>query len=378
MKIAVLTRNFSSLFGGAERYSVSLANELSKRHEIHVYCQETNYPIKDITYHSVLRIPYRLRWLNQLLFSLTTWFHTRNNFDIVHSHEHVWHGDVHTMHVRSVRTSIFNNYQGFKKVLRWLNVLTSPRHLTYLWLESMRMRKHGLVFVSNQLSNEFLSRYPNIARHHYVIPPGVSFPLTLKKREECRRQLNLSNDQIFLLFVANDFERKGLQTLLVAMAKLQPSITLGVVGHSNKLPIFERQVHKLDLTNRVKFYGQQEDLSVFYRAADLLVHPTLEDSFGLVVLEAMVQKLPVLVSSSPYCGFIQNLKDEIHVKTIQDPRNSNQLYDLIHRVLNDLPLQNTLIENGFKIALSFSWEEAALKYENVFRQIAKNSAPGKE
>ena len=150
MKIAVLTRNFSSLFGGAERYSVSLANELSKRHEIHVYCQETNYPIKDITYHSVLRIPYRLRWLNQLLFSLITWFHTRNNFDIVHSHEHVWHGDVHTMHVRSVRTSIFKNYQGFKKVLRWLNVLTSLRHLTYLWLESTRMRKHGLVFVSNQ------------------------------------------------------------------------------------------------------------------------------------------------------------------------------------------------------------------------------------
>jgi len=374
MKIAVLTRNFSSLFGGAERYSVSLANELSKRHEIHVYCQETNYPIKDITYHTVLRIPHRLRWLNQLLFSLITWFHTRNNFDIVHSHEHVWHGDVHTMHVRSVRTSIFKNYQGFKKVLCWLNVLTSPRHLTYLWLESTRMRKHGLVFVSNQLSIEFSSRYTNIARHHSVIPPGVFFQLALRKREECRHQLNLSNDQIFLLFVANDFERKGLHTLLVAMGKLQPSIMLGVVGHSNKLPIFEKQVHKLGLTNRVKFYGQQEDLSVFYRAADLLVHPTLEDSFGLVVLEAMVQKLPVLVSSSPYCGFIQNLKDEIHVKTIQDPRDSDQLYKLIHRVLNDLSLRNTLIENGFKIALSFSWEEAALRYENVFRQIAKTSA----
>lgn len=373
MKIAVLTRNFSPLFGGAERYSVLLANELSKRHEIHVYCQETNYPIKNITYHSVLRIPYRLRWLNQLLFSLITWLQTRNNFDIVHSHEHVWHGDVNTMHVGSVRTSIFKNCQSYKKVLCWLNVLTSPRHLTYLWLESTRMRKQGLVFVSNQLSNEFISQYRNRARQHCVIPPGVCFPLALRQRDECRRQLNLRNDQVFLLFVANDFEKKGLQTLLVTMVKLQPSITLGIVGNSNKLPVFEKQVHKLDLTNRVKFYGQQEDLSVFYRAADLLVHPTLEDSFGMVVLEAMVQKLPVLVSRSPYCGFIQNLKDEIHIKTIQDPRNSDQLCDLIHRVLNDLPLQNTLIESGSKIALSFSWEEAALKYENLFLQVLNAS-----
>ena len=88
----------------------------------------------------------------------------------------------------------------------------------------------------------------------------------------------------------------------------------------------------------------------------------------------MVQKLPVLVSSSPYCGFIQNLKDRIQVTTIQDPRDSDQLYKLIHRVLNDLILRDTLIENGSKIALSFLWEEAALKYENVFRQIAKTSA----
>jgi len=43
-------------------------------------------------------------------------------------------------------------------------------------------------------------------------------------------------------------------------------------------------------------------------------------------------------------------------------------------VLNDLSLRDTLIENGSKIALSFSWEEAALRYENVFRQIAKTSA----
>lgn len=375
MKIAMLSRNFSPSKGGAEKYAVELAKELSKHHDIHIYCQETNFPIPGITYHHVARIPYRLRWLNQLLFSLLTWLKTRNKFDIVHSHEHVWHGNVHTMHVRPVRAGIYKNYQGLKYVLRWLNVLTSPRHLTYLWLERMRIRNHpshGLVFVTDSLYDEFASYYSNIASHCSVIPPGVDISKPLRSQEECRLQLDWHQGQTYLLFVANDFERKGLQNLLLALCKLKPSIMLAVIGQSNHYAAFESQVYKFNLTNRVHFYGQQEDISVFYSAADLLVHPTLEDSFGMVVLEAMLHKLPVLVSDSTFCGFVHQLRDGVHIKTIQDPRNPTQLSEDIDHLLQDFPLQKILIENSHHLTFSHSWETVALKYEGYYQQIIKN------
>jgi UDP-glucose:(heptosyl)LPS alpha-1,3-glucosyltransferase len=374
MRIAVLSRNFSPACGGAERYSVALAKELSKHHEIHVYCQETNFPVSGITYHHVLRIHKRPRWLNQWLFSSLTWLLTRNQFDIVHSHEHVWHGNVHTLHVRCVWASIFEDRHRWKLALRWLQVFTSLRHITYLWLESARIRdkaNHGLVFVSDKLRDEFTIHYSDIASRSIVVTPGVYLPDSLKPRDESRHKLNWADNQIYLLFVANDYERKGLSVLLKALKKLKSSIMLAVVGQSKQLTKFEMQVKQLGLTDRVQFYGQQEDLSTFYRAADLLVHPTLEDSFGMIILEAMAQELPVLVSAFPYCGLAYQFSEGVHAKLIADPLNAEQLADLIQNLLNDPPLQKILITNGLEIARSATWEDVALKYENYFLRIAK-------
>jgi UDP-glucose:(heptosyl)LPS alpha-1,3-glucosyltransferase len=362
MRIAILSRNFSPASGGAERYSVSLAKELSKHHEIHVYCQESNFPVTGITYHKVLRIYKRLRWFNQWLFSLSTWLSTRNQFDIVHSHEHVWHGNVHTLHVRCVWASIFENRYRWKLVLRWLQVFTSLRHLTYLWLESARIRdetNRGLVFVSAKLRDEFAIHYSDLANRSIVITPGVSLPKSLRPRDECRRKLDWADDQIYLLFVANDFERKGLCTLLKALKELKSSTLLAVVGQSKQMTKFEMQVKQLGLTERVQFYDKQEDLSTFYRAADLLVHPTTEDSFGMVVLEAMSQELPVIVTMDEFMrrmkdmskmgggmGFYGNLPDNYNVAI-----NGN--HKLIGKILitQDEAEQTQLAKQAFDLAL---------------------------
>ena len=199
----------------------------------------------------------------------------------------------------------------------------------------------------------------------------------MRSREECRRQLDWADNQIYLLFIANDFERKGLSVLLKALKKLNPSIALAVVGQSKQSKKFEAQVKQLGLAERVEFYGQQEDLSTFYRAADLLVHPTLEDSFGMVVLEAMAQELPVVLSAFPYCGLASQLTDGVHAKVIQEPLNAEQLVYITQDLLNDPPLQQELINNGLQIARSASWEKVALEYENFFLRIAKTKGAKK-
>ncbi|NBS48832.1 MAG: glycosyltransferase family 1 protein, partial [Betaproteobacteria bacterium] len=94
LRVAVLSRNFGARFGGAERYSVELVRELSATHEMHVFAQAFDHDLTGIQIHRVPRGFTRPRWLNQWWFAAWTAWATRRGFDVVHSHENTWHGDV--------------------------------------------------------------------------------------------------------------------------------------------------------------------------------------------------------------------------------------------------------------------------------------------
>ena len=103
-----------------------------------------------------------------------------------------------------------------------------------------------------------------------------------------------------LLFVAQLIPRKGLSRLLRALAL--PSLSelhLTVAGSGPDRDDLETMARSLDLGERVRFLGfvAQEDLSALYARHDLFVFPTLEDTFGMVTLEAMAAGLPVIASS---------------------------------------------------------------------------------
>jgi len=68
----------------------------------------------------------------------------------------------------------------------------------------------------------------------------------------------------------------------------------------------------LGITERVRFLGIQSDMDPVYRAAESLVHPTLEDTYAMVVLEAMAHGLPVVVSGTPWCGISAELSDGVN------------------------------------------------------------------
>ena len=140
LRIAVLARIFSTSAGGAERYCASLVKHLAPQHEIHVFAQDirTSYP--DVIFHTVPLFCRRPRWLNQIAFAIYTWWNTRKGFDVVHSHENTWHGDVQTIHVLPFGYLWFVHRAGFNLFLRYVKLAISPRLLTYWVLEKLRMR----------------------------------------------------------------------------------------------------------------------------------------------------------------------------------------------------------------------------------------------
>lgn len=376
MRIAVLSRNFSSTGGGAERYSIALVEQLAARHEVHVFAQTIAHDFPGVTYHPVSMPSKRPRWINQLWFAYATWRATRSGFDVVHSHENSWHGNVQTVHVLPVKHNLFHGRTGFAKALRWLKVCTSPRLITYLWLEAARYApqpRRCVVLASSTLRDVMEATYPAARSAMQVIAPGVSgAPGACKPamQQAARLQLGLPAQGRGLLFVGNDFRKKGLPALLDAMALLPNDTWLAVVGAGEQGAAMRQRVDQLGLSSRVHFLGALKNMDAAYQAADCLVHPTLEDTYAMVVLEAMAHGLPVVVSAARYCGISAELTDRKNALLLEDPTSAQAITRAVHAVLDDTMLRASLGAHACAFAAQRTWSQVAQQYEDLYAKVA--------
>lgn len=380
LRIAVLNRHFSPTGGGAERYSIALVELLADRHDIHVFAQYIHHTWPGVTYHPVSQHVARPRWLNQLWYAAATWWATRRGFDIVHSHENTWHGNVQTMHVLPVKYNLFHGRQGMAYVLRWLKLLTSPRLMVYLWLERQRLSTHqprAIVVTSESLKAQTALAYPTSRQAIKVVTPGVDRIVGAATSEQkliARQRLGLPSNGQCVLFVGNDYRKKGLTTLLAAMGQLPASCYLAVVGSPKQILQFRAQAEVAGLAGRVFFLGVQRHMKTVYTAADFLVHPTLEDTFAMVVLEAMAYGLPVIVSGPSYCGISSLLTHDVTALILEDPTKVPELANTIGRLIGDAPLRDRLIESGLAFATQHSWTAVGDDYDGIYHAVLRQTS----
>lgn len=372
LRIAVLNRIFDSTGGGAERYSIALVEQLAQRHEVHVFAQQINHHAPGVSYHRVAMPMRKPRWLNQLWYAFATWRATRTGFDIVHSHENTWHGQVQTVHVVPVKHNLFQGRTGLRRLLRWIKVGASPRLLTYLGLERLRFKAltaRRVVVTSASLGETMAVTYPDTPGMTSVITPGVhlpDLPAGEDGKGEARQVLGLPVQGLCLLFVGNDYRKKGLDTLLQVLATLPEQVVLAVVGNPAHIPEFRRRAESLGVAARVFFLGALQDVAPAYRAADALVHPTLEDTFAMVVLEAMAHGLPVVASSAAYCGISGLLSHGVNALLLEDPRSTQELGAALQRISGDAGLRRELGRQGRLFASRYGWEDIARQQEAVY------------
>jgi glycosyltransferase involved in cell wall biosynthesis len=379
LRIAVLNRVFSPAGGGAESYSIRIVEQLAARHDVHVFAQQVEHEWPSVSYRHVPRPLTRPRWINQLWYALYTWHATRRGFDVVHSHENTWHGHVHTIHVKPVRTNVLAGRSGWSLAARWLKIILSPRLVTNLLLEAARFKPRPgryVVLASEALRAQALAAYPAAAAMMSVITPGVSLPAERPLRAEARRLLGLPQSGALLLFVANDYARKGLDALLLSLPRLPEGVMLMVVGNPAGIPEYKEKARSRRLAQRVHFLGAMKDIDLAYRAATILVHPTLDDTFAMVVLEAMAYRLPVVVSGPAYCGISAMLQDGGNALLLEDPRDDIAIAAAVSRVLEDPVLAAKLSKAGQRFAQDHTWEKAASGYEALYSSVSSGCHAG--
>jgi glycosyltransferase involved in cell wall biosynthesis len=111
-------------------------------------------------------------------------------------------------------------------------------------------------------------------------------------------------------------------------------------------------------------WAHGESLPYLYSAADALIMPSLSESFGLPLVEAMASGTPVISSTAAALPEIGG--DAV---VYFDPHSVEELIEGIERVLDSPSLQAELRTKGLKRAAKFTWEECARKHVEVYRSV---------
>lgn len=151
-----------------------------------------------------------------------------------------------------------------------------------------------------------------------------------------RRQMRTRTEgQTRLLFVGHLQRRKGLEFLLQALAQCQSqSVSLDVVGDGPERDSCQRLAARLNLSN-VRFHGfkQKEDLPKHYAAADVFVFPSVQEIFGLVMVEAAAAALPIIASE--FAGGAHDVVEHGKNGYLVDPTNVANVAKYIKELAED-------------------------------------------
>jgi len=370
-KLAILSRNFSRIGGGAESYAVYLATSMLGECDITVVSQEFDESPALFKHIPVPKLPLRSRWINQLWFSWYTKRVTRHGFDVVHSYENVTHGDVHTVSVKTVHASLR------QRGMSTLRIALSPRLLAYLWIEKKRLCSagHHSVFVSQFVHDETLAILPGIASSS-VVPPGVDIPkleFSAAEKAAARTSFGFNPAVMSVGFVGHDFKKKGLGTLLKGVALLPFDVQVMVIGNPAQAERYTDLVESLGSGKTCRFMGVVRDMPKAYAAMDCLAHPTTQDVFPMVLLEAMAKHVPVVTTTEPYNNMGSLLVDHLDAILLLDPEDVDGIAAALSQIWFDKILSRTLACNGFLFAQKYSWDVAKAKYYEAYGRVDKKN-----
>ena len=171
-----------------------------------------------------------------------------------------------------------------------------------------------------------------------------------------------------ILFVGVLRKQKGLDCLLTALARVgNAPWRLCLVGPGPEEPALQRMAQQLGVSDRVRFVGQVEDPSPYYRRASLFVLPSWAEGMSNALLEAMAFGLPVVATRVG--GSVDVIEDGV-TGLLVEPGDPEQLAAAMARVLTDRGLARTLGGNAREAILrGHSMDAMVNQYLGVYHAV---------
>ncbi len=173
----------------------------------------------------------------------------------------------------------------------------------------------------------------------------------------------------YLLYVGRIQQRKNLPRLVEAFARLKlPEIKLVIVGKQDwQAEMLFARIKELAMESSVIFPGyiSDEDLPLFYNAAEVFVFPSIFEGFGLPVVESMASGVPTITSHG---SSLEEVAGDGAL--LVDPLDVSSIVGAIRRLLESKELRDRLIKRGLCRSAQLKPENFALKLLETYRALA--------
>ncbi len=370
--IAVIIPKYG-LVGGAEQFASELTQRLCAHNEdnFHVFANRWQTSSVAIRFHRVPIISFP-KFLITISFAYFVRRQLRENiFSLVHSHERIFAADIFTLHgiphgywVHNVRRKKMSLYD-----------------LVTAWVEKKLVEEGNckkFIAVSNLTKDIFLKEYKVDSEKVAVINPGVDLNDYASKdkklcRTEIRKEYGFSPDEPVILFASMNFEIKGLDAVMLALARLKArgkNFKLIVAGKGN-IRKYSQMARKTQIADSVVFTGtlNKEKLIKLYLASDMYIMLSKFDTFGMVVLEAMAAGLPVIISSN--VGAKDIVQEGENGFIISDTSDADYIASKIDFLLNK-SVRREMAQSAYYTAMQNTWDHVTLKYREIYENILIN------
>jgi glycosyltransferase involved in cell wall biosynthesis len=249
--------------------------------------------------------------------------------------------------------------------------------------KTMATRSNQIVTVSKSMK-EFLTliNYPTekIEVCYNGCDPEKYNPSKVDKEklEKLRERYKIRPEEKVILFVGRLIWIKGVHNLIQAMPSILkgfPKTKLVILGKGEVCDHLLNQAKKLGVNNKVVIRSEwvpEEERILHYALSDVCIFPSISEPFGIVSLEAMSMKKPVVVGASGINGLKEQIipsgenRTGVHI----DGRNPDDIAWGVKEVLRNFEEAKKWGENGRKRVLKdFTWDIAAKKTLEIYRKL---------
>lgn len=238
------------------------------------------------------------------------------------------------------------------------------------------LQRMDLIITDSEFTRQGVLRHLNVSPDkvvtiHLGIDHQIFRPIPDAAEQLTAKYPELANcSRPWLLYVGSELPRKNIPTLLEAAAILRqefPGLHLLKVGSVGGQQFRQRTLQlttELKLQGTVRFFENvpDDDLALFYNAADLLVQPSYLEGFGFPVLEAMA------CGTATICSNTTSLPEVVgDAALLINPNDDNAMYKAMWRLLNDTETRDKLRAKGLARAEKFSWGTVAAQTLELYK-----------